>query len=197
MAGKLTPRRESPPPVTRLRDRLAAGLTVDVPDGPDAYQAGGWILRLVAIVALAGVGFALLAALFLLPMLTFFGFLAETFGEGFWAVGAAFVAIAVAALLAAVLLLLVVNHLYVGWTARAGWALWGTRAFTGLAVVSAVVPATQAAGGSDPLAALSGLGVGTVVLAVLHVLTWMEGTRAAFEEERGEGGDVDAVLETD
>lgn len=183
--------------MTRLRHRLAAGLTVDVPDGPDAYQAGGWILRLVAIVALVGVGFTLLVGIFLLPMLTFFGFLAETFGEGFWAVGAAFVAIAVAAFLAAVILLLVVNHLYVGWTARAGWALWGTRAFTAVAVLSGLASAFDQAGGSpDPLAALSGLGLGTVVLAVLHVLTWMEGTRAAFEEEGKGGGDVDAVLET-
>lgn len=181
--------------VTRLRHRLAAGLTVDVPDGPDAYRAGGWILRLVAIVALVGVGFSLLVGIFLLPMLAFFGFLAETFGEGFWAVGAAFVAIAVAAFLAAVLLLLVVNHLYVGWTARAGWALWGTRAFTAVAVLSGLGSAVEAGGSSDPLAALSGLGLGTLVLAALHVLTWMEGTRAAFEEGEG-GGDVDAVLET-
>lgn len=182
--------------MTRLRDRLAAGLTVDVPDGPDAYRTAGWILRVVAMLALAGVGMALLAALFLFPLLAVFGQLEALFGSGFSVVAVGFAAVIVSFVLASILFLLVVNHLHLGWAARAGWALWGTRLFTGLVVVSSLASAFQAAGSSDPVAALSGLGLGTLVMGALHVLTWMEGTREAFQEAGPAEEDVDAVLES-
>lgn len=185
---------EDVPAMTRLRDRVAAGLTVDVPEGPDAYRAAGWMLRLLAILGLAVVAFSVLTALFLLPFFTFVGGLA---GDGFFsALTAGFAALVFSVVAVSVLLLLVANHLHIGWSARSGWALWGTRAFTGALVLSSLGSAFAASGSSDPVAALSGLGVGTLILGLLHVLTWMEGTREAFRGGEAREEDVDATLET-
>lgn len=178
--------------MTRLRDRLAAGLTVDVPEGPGSYRAAGWILRLLAILALAGAGFSLIVALLLFPYLIFVGSLA---GPGLISsLSIGFVTVLVSGVTIFALALLVLNHLHIGWSARLESALWGTRAVTALAVASSLWTAAATAG-SDPVAAISGLGTGTLVLVALHVLTWTEGTREAFREDGAGEGDVDAVLE--